>query len=106
MIECYEGSYCGVMSGYFQKNCENIDWNGADKWTVCPKGKFWVGIDRPGGAGLDHLKFRCCEAEYQEPLQELPKNYQFVHDRFSFQLDKRWEGKWLRSVDKLADFKS
>lgn len=56
------------MSGYFTKNCADIKAEGKNKVTVCPKNKFWTGVLRDSGEGLDQLKFKCCEAEYHAPV--------------------------------------
>lgn len=36
-------------------------------------------------------------------MQSLPDNYKYSENRYSFQLDKQWRGKWLRSEQTRAD---
>jgi hypothetical protein len=90
MIGGWEGNHCSLISGYFQNACEEISWADKDKWTVCPMNKYWTGVVRDSGAGLDQLKYKCCAVDYHAPLQALPDNFKISKDRYSFQLDKQW----------------
>jgi len=68
--------------------------------------KFWTGVYRESGKGLDQLKFQCCAAEYHEPLKgevPLPDSYKGKEGRFSFKME---DGKYLRMHDNWVDLKS
>jgi len=85
------------LSGYFSKNCENIDAEGKDKTTVCPKNKFWTGIKRTRGKGLDEIQYQCCEADYHEPLtgdKPLPDSFKTAKGTYVFKIEKGF--KFLR----------
>jgi hypothetical protein len=68
--------------------------------------KFWSGVIRPHGEGLDQIKFNCCAAEYHEPLKgdvPLSDAYKGKEGRFSFKME---DGKLLRMNDNWVDLKS
>lgn len=69
-------------------------------------GKFWNGVSRDGGKELDKLKYRCCSADYHEPLKgevPLPDAFKGKEGHFSF---KTPEGNFLRMNDNTVDLKS
>ena len=84
MFNAWKGNDCNILSGYFTKNCEDIDAAGKNKVTICPMRKFWTGVRSVGQQGLDHLKFQCCEAEYHEPVSPPLRMRNGPHGNFYF----------------------
>ena len=83
-IDSWKGNYCNQLSGYFTKNCEEKDWEGKDKATMCQMNKFWTGVRGHGGGDLSRFKMRCCEAEYNEPVSPPLRMRNGPHGNFYF----------------------
>lgn len=107
-IKGWDANFCNVLKGYFTKNCETIIAGGQNKATVCPKNKFWNGVQREtSGIGLETLRYLCCEIEYHEPLRgdhPLPDSFKDKDGKFSFHQAKG--NRWLRMNDGSIDIKS
>ena len=84
-ISGWQGNYCNVLNGYFTKNCEERTAEGPNKDTMCPPNKYWNGLRKVGGRGLDALEYQCCEIEYHEPHRgDLPEHYKGKNGKYSF----------------------
>jgi len=101
-LDSWLGSFCNKLSGFFTKNCEEKDWEGKDKATMCPKKKFWTGVRGDHGADLSRTKIRCCEAEYNEPVSPPLRMRNGPHGNFYF---RNQHGNLLEIHDRKAGFR-
>lgn len=106
MIDLWNANYCNLQVGVFSGNCEQVENAGKNKPTMCPKNKYWVGVQRGGNNGLDQMKMKCCEYEFHVP-QDIPEDFQNfggAADTYSFKAKKY--DRYLRAENFWADFKA